>query len=101
MTTEKVEWLVHEVEDLLDAGAVGLYEFIWLLRGVSPGSADAELKPTAIEALNRIRDRTAGELVWLVWPNADALNRPLITSPAPTDWDDPQDGTPYLALRRL
>jgi hypothetical protein len=36
MTEETVTWLVGEVRDLLDVSGVGLYEFIWLLRGRQP-----------------------------------------------------------------
>lgn len=31
--TRGADWLVGEVEDLLDVGSVGLYEFLWLVRG--------------------------------------------------------------------
>jgi hypothetical protein len=35
-----VQWLSSEVRDLLDVGAVGLYEFIWALRS---GSRESRL----------------------------------------------------------
>jgi hypothetical protein len=37
-------WLVQEVSDLLDVSSVGLYEFIWLLRGAYLDAPEAQLR---------------------------------------------------------
>ena len=65
-------WLVQEVSDLLDASSVGLYEFIWLLRGAYPDASQAQLRAWADEALSRLLDDSHGHLVLQKWPSEDA-----------------------------
>jgi hypothetical protein len=100
MSADPAMWLVQEVMDLLDAASVGLYEFIWLLRGAYPDMSDAELRVHAGEALERLQKEGAGRLVWLTWPSEDVVARSAAVGPEPRDWRDPSDGEPYLAFAR-
>lgn len=94
------EWLAREVADLLDAGSVGLYEFLWILRGAVPDMSDETACSTAGQALERLLREGAGRLVWLTWPSDDVVERSVETTPGPDDWRDPSAGRPYLAVAR-
>ena len=101
MTSDVTTWLVQEVSDLLDAGSVGLYEFIWLLRGSEVELSEEQLRVHAKEALDRLQLAGQGSLVWLEWPNANAVEGPKVVVPKPSDWADPENGRRYLALARI
>jgi hypothetical protein len=98
MTEETVTWLVGEVRDLLDVSGVGLYEFIWLLRGRQPDLATTDGRTIAEEALRQLLSNGAGKLVLLVWPSQDVHGDADTETLAPSDWDDPRQGEPYVAI---
>lgn len=100
MTTDVVTWLVQEVSDLLDAGSVGLYEFIWLLRGSHIESSEEQHRVHAREALDRLLLTGEGSLIWLKWPSENAVEGPKVVVPDPAAWADPTSGERYLALAR-
>jgi len=96
---EPQAWLTQEANDLLDQGTVGLYEFIWSLRGTSFNLPDDE----AIQLARRI----AGELVRsgkalifaVTWPGLDIVEGPLpvTTLEDPKSWSEGESG-PLIAL---
>jgi hypothetical protein len=101
MTADVSGWLVQEVSDLLDTSSVGLYEFIWLLRGAHPNASQEELRSWAAVALRQLLKDNRGQLVLLEWPSEDAIEGvPLAVNPADDDWDQPQPDRPYMAITR-
>jgi hypothetical protein len=93
-------WLVQEVSDLLDSSSVGLYEFIWLLRGAYPEVPDAQLRSWAEQALGRLLDEGGGHLVLQKWPSEEAIGAAPPHPGTPGDWSDPAQDRPYVALTR-
>lgn len=100
VTADAPGWLVQEVSDLLDASSVGLYEFIWLLRGTYPGASPDELRAWAAEALRRLLAEDQGQLVLQEWPSDSVLPGAPAYSNSAADWADPAADRPYLALSR-
>jgi hypothetical protein len=102
MSASETNRLADEVRDLLDTSSVGLYEFIWILRGLYPDARDEQLKSWASDALAQLLASENGSLVRLCWPSEDVIGAGPAGSPAPDsdDWDDPQDGQPYVAITR-
>lgn len=97
-------WLVGEVVDLLDAGPVGLYEFIWLLRGsdLIATLSDEQVQSRAAAALTVLIENGEGSLVWLDWPLLNRVDGPLpLVGPGAISWADPAAGQPYLAIERV
>ena len=92
-------WLASEVDDLLSASGVGLYEFIWILRGARPDASAEEMRYWALAALKKLIDADRGRLVWLKWPSEDAIGGGI-----PEDlsdraiWAAPVQDQPYLAI---
>jgi hypothetical protein len=93
-------WLVQEVSDLLDASSVGLYEFIWLLRGAYPDATDTQLRSWAEEALRRLLDDSHGQLVLQKWPSEDAIGAAPRHQNTANDWSEPTADRPYVAITR-
>ncbi len=102
MTASAPNQLVEEVRDLLETSSVGLYEFIWILRGLYPEAKDEELRSWATDALAQLMASHAGHLVRLDWPSEDVIGVGPGTPPAPgsDEWDDPQEGQSYIAITR-
>lgn len=98
--TDRVTWLVREVDDLLDVSSVGLYEFFWLLRGAYPELGSKERLEVAGAALANLRSDGRSGLAWLSWPAEEPVTGDVPTQPRVQDWDDPRAGQPYLALTR-
>jgi hypothetical protein len=71
MIDNPVEILVQEVDDYLDAGPVGLYEFVWILNGHNVEASPGELRMYAKRALETALETQRGRLV-----DADASNHP-------------------------
>ena len=63
--------LVAEIEQLLDSGPVGLYEFIWILR-MWPEAQDA-IHSIAFDSLKELLSRPQCKLKWDKWP----IQKPL------------------------
>jgi hypothetical protein len=60
MMTDPSSWLVQEVSDLLETSSVGLYEFIWILRGKYPDVGEEELRSWAANALRQLLEERRG-----------------------------------------
>lgn len=98
MTTDPIELLVQEVEDLLRAGPVGLYEFLWILNSEQiEGSKDQHLR-IARQALDRLLKDDESRLIALLWAQPDS-ERDLDREVRDDDFDDPDDD-PYVAIIR-
>jgi len=94
------EWLVREVLDLLDAGPVGLYEFLWCLASKSaPPHAKGERLEIARQALQVLRAGRSVELVDAVW--CEDARQPFTGEvSAEAIWDEPRGDGSYVALTR-
>ena len=92
--------LVREVNDLLSAASVGLYEFVWMLRSSVPDATDPELREYARHALRDLLDQGMLRLVVLEWPKETELGEVRFENLDDSAWDDPADGKPYVALAR-
>ena len=100
MIEDRVDWLVREVKDLLDVSTVGLYDFIWLLRPEQPEITLDEGRTIAELALRRLLSSRMGKLTLLTWPNHDSEGDVDPEALRLSDWDDPDEGQPYVALAR-
>lgn len=102
MSLEASTRLVAEVRDLLDASSVGLYEFLWILRGHHPEAANEELRLWAWAALTELLASGTVRLVLLGWPSEDSIGVGPVAPPAPgaDAWDEPIEGGSYLAIVR-
>lgn len=98
MNEDRISWLENEVEDLLEASNVGLYEFVWLLRGQDPQIPLASARVIAEGALRRLLSAGAVRLVLLTWPSQEAGADVGPQALQSSDWDDPRKGQPYVGL---
>jgi hypothetical protein len=96
---ELVSWLVREIEDLLDAASVGLYELIWAINSRAPELASEERSGIAEKALRQLLQSSEIGLVLLKWPNNEVSSSKLrVDLIGQSAWNEPsQDGT-YYAL---
>jgi hypothetical protein len=78
-------WLTQEAEDLLDQGNVGLYQFIWGLRGASFGLSDD---------VERLVRAGKARIYALAWPGLDVVEGPLPveTLADPKSWSEGESG---------
>ncbi len=100
MSDEDAEsWLTREAEDLLHQGTVGLYEFIWGLRGTSFGLADADAIALSARVAQRIVDAGRAAIYAVSWPGMTIEEGPLPAAVLrdPESWSEGQSG-PLLAL---
>jgi hypothetical protein len=92
-------WLTEEADELLDQGNVGLYQFIWELRGAQLGLSDDE----AIELSRRVVEKLIltgrAEIYALAWPGLDIVHGPLPlgTLEDPISWNEGESG-PMIGL---
>lgn len=99
--TDASTWLVQEVTDLLGTSSVGLYEFVWILRGQYPDAGEGEIRSWASNALGRLLQESDVRLVLLQWPSEEEIDPGgRIQDLSSVDWADPSRGKPYLAIRR-
>jgi hypothetical protein len=89
----------QEVDDLLDVGLVGLYEFVLILRGVAPNLSDRELRSYAEEVLGGLLDSGRVRLVRDEWASEEPPVEATGVVPAERDWQDPPEAR-YLAVER-
>jgi hypothetical protein len=101
MSEETVNWLVQEIQDLLDVSSVGLYEFMCMLNTPDQRLSDAERKSQAEKALRRLLAEPGVELVQLRWPDWTRTSK-LTFDELPADpWREPDDDGLYVALDRV
>jgi hypothetical protein len=98
--TDASNWLVQEVSDLLETSSVGLYEFVWILRGKYPDVVEDELRSWAANALRRLLEEQQGRLVLLQWPSEDLVGPASAQGLSDSDWNDPAKGNTYVAITR-
>jgi hypothetical protein len=92
-------WLTQEAQDLLDQGTVGLYEFIWGLRGASFDLSDDEaIRLSARIATELVRSGKA-RIFAVSWPNLDVVEGPFPVTilEDPKNWSEGDSG-PMIAL---
>lgn len=93
------DWLVAEVQDLLQAGHVGLYEFIGTLRSRSHDRTFDEMRGISRAALDRLRAIDDIVLVQLVWPGIEVAGLPKWSELGDDAWND-LNVRPYYAIVR-
>ncbi len=98
MNEDRIAWLEMEIKDLLGVSNVGLYEFVWLLRGRYPQIPFDSARPIAEEALRSLLSAGAARLVLLTWPGQEAGAGVGPQTLQSSDWDDPRRGEPYVGL---
>ena len=96
---ESVDRVLQEVDEMLDAGQVGLYEFLEVLRGDFPELSEQDCLAIAKAAWARIEGRD--RLVWLVWPSFDPVPGPATAGEQREHWETPRGGVPYPAIERI
>jgi hypothetical protein len=96
---EAESWLTQEADDLLAQGTVGLYEFIWGLRGASFGLSDAEAIEVAARVAERIVAAGRAAVYAVTWPDMTVEEGPLPvdTLRDPRSWVEGESG-PLMAL---
>lgn len=99
MTDEDVAWLIDEIDESLDVGQVGLYEFIWALRSRHPNAPIETLRPVAQRALERMRETDDIVLIKLVWPSFHVAAWPAWSELDENSWAD-AGKDPYFAIAR-
>jgi hypothetical protein len=97
MIDKAIDDLVDEVIEYFQAGSVGLYEFIWILRSDHPEVAAADRRAHAVVALDRLLADGSARLVWNVWAVVDFEEPASRAEVDDTAWNDPTD-RPYLAV---
>jgi len=98
MNDDALRSLIQDVDDYLDAGHVGLYEFLWILNGEKvPGSREEHLQ-IAQKALEHLVENKRGRLISVMWAQP-GTEKDLDRDVRPEDFNDPQDG-PYVAITR-
>lgn len=98
--TDDVPWLVQEISDLLDAGQVGLYEFVWVMHGRYPKAPAGDLIHLCRPALDQFLDDPGVTLGWYVWPEFGRIKE---ATPADLDdhaFDDIGEDGRYLGIER-
>jgi hypothetical protein len=93
-----VELLVQEVEDLLPAGRVGLYEFMWILNSEQVDGTREEHRRIAMQALDRLLEVDGSRLTTEIWARPDT-EQDLGRDVQPDDFNDPGED-PYVAITR-
>ena len=92
-------WLTQEADDLLDQGPVGLYQFIWGLRGTSFGLSDDEAIRLSVPVAERLVRSGKAALYAVSWPSMEVEQGPLPISTLhdPRSWSEGESG-PLVAL---
>jgi hypothetical protein len=97
---DEVEWLAQEIEDLLDAGRVGVYEFVEAARQRYPGAAAKDVMHLCRPALERVLGDPSVQLGWYIWPGVERV-RPASEADVTDAAFDGIGPDPYLGIERL
>ncbi|HEV7965382.1 MAG TPA: hypothetical protein VGP57_22745 [Actinoplanes sp.] len=95
------QWLVQEVNDLLDASSVGLYELMELLDDPDQQLSAGERREIARRALERILSGGGVALYRKRWPDSDNLGVVSLAELPADPWRGPDQDGQYLALDRF
>lgn len=97
-THQRRESLVAEVDELLQAGDVGLYEFVWILNAV-PELTQSEREAIALDAVGHMLASGRAVLIWKRWdePKFVDSRTPSLDDVGPEAWQAPT-AAPYLAI---
>jgi hypothetical protein len=103
MSEQTVDWLVQEMSDYLDAGSVGLYEFVNELNDSDRPMPLDQRKALAREALGRLLRRGDIEIQWRQWGRFDNLGTVLPADLPADPWQPPADDNDgmFLAIKRI
>jgi hypothetical protein len=100
MSGPTVEWLVQEISDLLDAGSVGLNEFVDELNDPAHPMPLDRRKAIARQALDDFISRGDIEIKWQRWADGDSSSS-VRPDDLPADpWHPPGDDGMYFAITR-
>jgi hypothetical protein len=99
MSADPVQMLIQEVDDLLDAGEVGLYEFLWILNGEKVAGSEDDHRHLARQALDHLLEEKRGRLISLVWAQP-GTEQDLDRDVRSEDFEAPQLDVPYVAISR-
>jgi hypothetical protein len=101
MTEKTVDWLVQEINDLLDVSSVGLYEFMNLLNDPDDPMPIDERFTVARLALERILASKDVGLYRMQWPEFDHRGAVSIADLPEDPFSGPDRHGRYLAVDRL
>jgi hypothetical protein len=92
-----IQSLIDEVTEYLDAGRVGLYEFLWILRSDHPEVSEQDACAHARAALDRMKSAGLVRLVWERWGDASDERPADDVVVEDRHFEDPTE-QPYLAV---
>jgi hypothetical protein len=98
--SDDVAWLVDEINELLRAGRVGLYEFADILLERHPDSTPLERRPMCRDALDQLLRDPAIRLGWYVWASGLDPEPATIGDVRPETFDE-IGPDPYLGIERV
>jgi hypothetical protein len=100
MTEKTVEWLVQEVNDLLDVSSVGLYELMNLLNDPEDPMPPEERAMLARQALEQILAHEGVGLYWMQWPEYTHHGTLSIEDLPEDPFGTPNEHGRYVAIDR-
>lgn len=96
MTADWADLLKADVQETLEEDRMGLYEFLYFLRGQHAPLSEAEMIAISSSVLAQVLQRDDVRLVRLVWAS-DFYEFADGAVPTAADWQTPTE-RPYLAL---
>ncbi len=99
--TDDIAWLVEEIDESLDAGQVGLYEFVWTLHSRYPNAPATELLHICRPVLDEFLKDANVTLGWYVWPKFGAVGPATEADLDDHAFDDIGEDGRYLGIERL
>ena len=100
MTSDDTAWLFEEIDQLLDAGEVGLYEFVWTLHARYPKAPAIELLHICLPALDALLANSQVTLGWYEWPKPDRIREATESDLDDHAFDDIGAEGRYLGIER-
>ena len=100
MTAKTVDWLVQEINDLLDVSSVGLYEFMNLLNDLDAPMPIEERLMVARQALERLLGSADIGLYWMQWPEFDHRGALSVVDLPEDPFSGPDQQGRYIAVDR-
>lgn len=101
MTEDDIAWLIEEIDESLDAGVVGLYEFVWTLHGGPyPDVPAKDLLHICRPVLDKFLAEPGVTLAWYDWPPREPVRPATEADLDDHSFDDIGDDGRYLAIDR-